>query len=91
MSVLQPVGIACVTMCVGVLQPVGIACVTMCVGVLQPVDSVPVGVHMYIVYCVAWSVTIHWTRLPLPFQPFFGVGEKLIMFIQPTSLLNLLP
>jgi len=61
--------IMCITM--SVLQPVGIACVTMCVGVLQPADSVPVGVHIYIVYCVASSVTIHWTGLPLPFPAFF--------------------
>ena len=36
----------------------------------------------------------YWTRLKwckMPFQAFFSVGEKLIMFIQPTSLLNLLP
>jgi len=52
-------------------------------------------------------VTIHWTGLldwitgldywtrpkwcKMPFQAFFSVGEKLIMFIQPASLLNLLP
>ena len=33
----------------------------------------------------------YWTHPKWPFPTFFIVGEKMIMFIQPTSLLNLLP
>jgi len=36
----------------------------------------------------------YWTHpngVKWPFPAFFSVGEKLIIFIQPTSLLNLLP
>ena len=42
-----------------------------------------------------WTTGLDYLTCPkwckMPFQAFFSVGEKLIMFIQPTSLLNLLP
>jgi len=53
------------------------------------------GIQMGSVYSLDWTIGLdYWTHpkwCKMSFPAFFSVGEKLIMYIQPTSLLNLLP